>query len=145
MSACEPPPADAAGLSHDPVGLIEFLEASDRFHRDNGLGGILHPGTISYRESVTHHSVHILIRGNRVSAHVDRYSPLTITRTGTTRYSLPRALAHNLAHLGEEFVRVLSGRRGEHRCVMDCQRIEVNDETVDAVLAGACDVGGDDR
>lgn len=141
-TTCEPS-ADAAVASHDPVGLIEFLETSERFHKDTGIGGIVHPGTISYRESVTHDSVHILISGNRVSAHVDRYSPLTITRTGTTRYSVTRALAHNLAHLGEELIRVVRRRRGEHRCVMDCQRIEVNAETVDAVLLGSGDRDSD--
>lgn len=134
MTSCTSGLDVPASVTQDPVGLLRFLDASGRFHRDNGLGGMMHPGKHSYRESVTHDSLHILIDGNQVSAHVDRYSPLRLDPGGTTRYSIVRAFVHNLAHIGEEVLRVLTGRRGEHRCVLDCQRTEVDARTLDALL-----------
>lgn len=126
----------------DPVGLVQHLEADERFHRDSLLGRILHPGTISFRERVREHSLHFLITGNRVSAHVDRYAPLTMT-LASSRYSLWRAAAHNLAHLGEDVVRLLSGRRGEHRCVLQCRRVDLGDEALEGVLAASAPTGCD--
>lgn len=124
----------------DPLGLARHLDANDRFHRDSVIGRILHPGTISFRERVDENSVHILIEGTKVSAHVDRYAPLTLSK-GSPRYSLWRAVVHNLAHLGEDAVRLVTGRRGEHRCVLDCERVETG--LVDGLLGrspqAACD------
>lgn len=124
----------AVTTTPDPLGLIRHLEASDRFHQDGVIGRILHPGTVSFRERVSQNSVHILIVGNQVQAHVDRYAPLRTSRAGPARYSLWRAAAHNLAHLAEDAIRLLAGRRGEHRCALQCERIEIDDPAVDALL-----------
>lgn len=128
----------------DPVGLVRYLEASDRFHVDTFLGRLLHPGTISFRERVRENSIHILITGDQVAAHVDRYAPLTITPAGS-RYSFWRAAAHNVAHMAEDLVRLLSGSRGEHRCVLHCRRVEIGDEVLDDLLGptgATCDASG---
>lgn len=123
----------AVSVTDDPIGLARYLDASDRFHRDTLAGRLLHPGTTSFRERVHEHSIHILISGNQVSAHVDRYAPLTITGA-TSRYSFWRAVAHNIAHLAEDVVRLLTDRRGEHRCELECRRIETGDAEVDELL-----------
>lgn len=134
MSTCVESVEFAESTTDDPVGLVRHLEGSERFHRDTIVGRILHPGTISFRERVAEDSVHILITGTRVSAHVDRYAPLTITKAGT-RYSFWRAVAHNLAHLAEDLSRALTGRRGEHRCVLECRRVDTGDPAVDEALS----------
>lgn len=144
MSTCPTSVDDPMSTTDDPVGLVRHLEASERFHRDSVIGRILHPGTISFRERVVVNSVHILIVGNQVSAHVDRYAPLATTKAGLARYSFWRAVAHNLAHLGQDLGRLLRGRRGEHRCVLDCERVEVGAEAVADLLtvtpSERCDV-----
>lgn len=127
---------EEAGVSTDPVGLARYLAASDQFHRDTFLGRVLHPGTLSFRERVPEHSIHILITGSQVAVHVDRYAPLTITQGGS-RYSFWRAGAHNLAHIAEDVLRLLTGRRGEHRCVLHCQRVDTGDGRLDAMLESA--------
>ena len=75
-----------------PLDLVRALEANDRFRRDTGLGGIFHPGKISYREISPTNSLHIVIDRDLVSAHVARISPLILRRdgsrsTGSTRPS----------------------------------------------------------
>lgn len=143
MATCELSAPDTASTT-DPVGLARYLASSDQFHRDTFLGRLLHPGSLSFRERVAEHSIHILITGNQVSVHVDRYAPLTITPNGS-RYSFWRAGAHNLAHIGEDFLRLLTGRRGEHRCVLHCQRVDTGDGVLDELLAEsatmACNTG----
>lgn len=134
MSACAQDVERSVSTTGDLFGLVEHLEASERFHQDTLVGRIVHPGTISFRERVRENSVHILIVGNRVSAHVDRYAPLRTTRSGDVRYSVWRVAVHNLAHIAEDVVRRMAGRGGEHRCVLDCERIEVDDEMLDALL-----------
>lgn len=128
----------------DPLGLARYLDASDRFHRDSFIGRILHPGTLSFRERVVQDSVHILIDGTTVSLHVDRYAPLVLSRRGPARYSFWRAAVHNLVHLAEDAVRLLTGRRGEHRCVLDCRRVDTGDAVVDELLdrSPSCDDRG---
>lgn len=135
MDTCDQRTEDT-GSTTDPVGLARYLADSDQFHRDTFLGRLLHPGTLSFRERVAEHSIHILITGSQVSVHVDRYAPLTITPDGS-RYSFWRAGAHNLAHMAEDFLRLLTGRRGEHRCVLHCQRVDTGDGTLDGLLAGS--------
>lgn len=135
MAPCTTSVDDAVSTTADPTGLVRHLESNGRFHRDSVVGRMLHPGTISFRERVLENSIHIVIHGNQVCAHVDRYAPLVLTRAGA-RYSFLRAVAHNLAHLGEDLVRLLTSRRGEHRCRLDCERVETDDRPIDGVPAG---------
>lgn len=117
--------------------LFSQLEASGRFHRDSAIGRVFHPGTVSYREITTTDSLHLAVRpDNRVSVHVDRYSPL-IVRSGRCRYSLLRALAHNLAVAAERCGRLVLGRRRRRdyqpTCHLDCEISWVPDEDDAAV------------
>ena len=105
----------------DPVGLLQQLESSGRFQRDTGLGRIFHPGRLTLRESSSTDSLHIVVDGNRVAAHVDRVSPLGRRPPRWFRYSLRRATAHNLARMSHDLVRLLRGRQGDHRCELHCE------------------------
>ncbi len=122
-------PADEKAItSADPEALCRALDQSDRFRRDTPLGRIFHSGRVSFREVTPTDSVHIVIRGNRVSAHVDAVSPLQIDGDGSVRYSLSRVLAHNLAVVRADLARLLRGQRGRVRCNMACEVVWVHDE-----------------
>jgi len=119
----------------DPLPLIRALEASDRFRRDTGLGAIYHPGKISFREMAPKNSLHILIDGGHVSAHVDEVCPVICRPGGVARYSLPRVVAHNLALVGADIGRRLRGRGGQQRCNLDCEMVWVDDDQVEGLVA----------
>lgn len=135
-----------AETTGDPVGLLHELEASGRFVRDSGLGRILHPGKgkISYRQAVPENSLHIVINGNRVSAHIDRFSPLAFDANGrayyslrrAVRYSLRRILTHNLASIADIAWAVVSGDRADHRREFHCQRTDPHASTAVGTPAG---------
>ncbi len=112
----------------DPLGLIRALDASERFHRDSRLGSIFHPGKVSYRETSPTNSLHILIDGNHVSAHVDEVSPLKCNPDGSARYAWGPVVAHNLAGLLADLGRRVRGRHGEQRCGLECELVWVDDE-----------------
>ena len=97
----------------DPVALVEELEASGRFRRDTRWGGLFHRGQVSLREVSPAHSLHITVgKGNRVSAHVDRYSPLATSQPEQgARYALHRIAAHNVAGLAGDLARLIPRRR----------------------------------
>jgi HAD superfamily hydrolase (TIGR01490 family) len=101
----------------DPAGLLRELEESGRFRRDTRLGAMFHRGQVSLREVSPAHSLHITIgKGNRVSAHVDRYSPLAAEQPEElARYALHRVAAHNLAGVLGEVGRLIPGRRRGRR------------------------------
>lgn len=103
-----------------PRDLIPALEANPSFKRDTFLGGIFHPGYISYRELSPVDSMHIVIRGDRVSAHVDDVSPLVVRADGTTRYAWGRVVAHNVAVLLADIARRARGLHGRQRCNLRC-------------------------
>ncbi|MGI8686373.1 MAG: hypothetical protein ACR2MO_15020 [Acidimicrobiales bacterium] len=111
---------------HDPVALLRRLEGSGRFHRDRRLGRVYHPGSLSLRENVASNSLHVTIDGNRVSAHVDRVSPLGL-RSERPRYALGRVALHNVSGIASDVGRVLRGRQGDHRCELDCEWIPATD------------------
>lgn len=111
-----------------PVELLKALDANPAFRRDSFLGGIFHPGKISYRETSPVDSVHILIDGDRVSAHVDDISPLRVLPDGSSRYAWGRVLAHNLLVLLGDAARRLRGRDGEQRCNLRCGMEWVDDD-----------------
>lgn len=105
----------------DPVGLLRHLEASRRFHRDSGFGRIYHPRSVSFRETQPTDSLHIVVEGNHIGAHVDRVSPLGIKPERPSRYSLRRGAAHNLAGAAHDLVQLARGRQGDHRSHLDCE------------------------
>lgn len=119
-----PSDGDQAGSGRtlaNPVGLFRRLETSGRFHRDSGLGRIFHTGQVSLRERRQTDSLHIVVDGDRIAAHVDRVSPLGSTSGRPLRYSLRRAAAHNLAGMAQDLVQLLRGRQGDHRSELNCQ------------------------
>jgi NRPS condensation-like uncharacterized protein len=111
-------------VTDDPLGLVRALEASDRFRRDSRLGRILHRGAVSFREVSPTDSLHVLIDGNRVWAHVDRVSPLVVgPDRQSPRYSPARVLAHTVtgvAGVAGDVSRWLRGVRRDHRCYPGC-------------------------
>lgn len=105
----------------DPVGLLLRLESDGRFHRDKGLGRIYHRGGVSFRENEPADSLHVSVHGNRLAAHVDRVSPLGGRGQKRPRYSLRRAVTHNVVGMAHDLGRLLRGRQGDHRCRLDCE------------------------
>jgi hypothetical protein len=110
-----------------PADLLKALDANPRFHRDSRLGGIFHPGKVSYREISALDSVHILLDGDRVSAHVDDVSPLVVRADGTCTYAWGRVLAHNLLVMIGDLGRRVRGLAGRQRCNLQCQTEWVDD------------------
>ena len=104
--------------------LITALESDPRFRRDSALGGIFHPGRISFREISPVDSVHVVIRGDRVSVHVDDVSPLVIRADGTSGYAWGRVVAHNLAVLVGDVSRRARGLSGRQRCNLRCEAVD---------------------
>ncbi len=123
----------------DPRALLRALEGSDRFHRDTPLGGIFHRGKISFREKTPTDSLHIVIHGDRISAHVDHVSPLRFRDDGTSCYSLARVLAHNLSGARADLRRFLGGVRGRQRCRMVCDVVWMDDDEALVETEGSAD------
>jgi len=116
------PPDGSPGL----VELLRNLDRSGRFHRDSGIGRVFHPGRLSLRENVATNSLHVVIQGNRVAAHVDLVSPLGLRPQGPSRYSVRRAVAHNVVGMAHDVASVVRGRQGDHRCELDCEWLAVS-------------------
>ncbi len=108
--------------------LIRALAADGRFRRDSRLGGILHPGKISFREISSTDSLHILIKDDRVSAHVDEISPLLVAADGSCRYSWARIVAHNLVLAATEVARRIRGQVRHQRCDLRCGAEWIDDD-----------------
>ena len=125
------PAPDAPGVE----GLIRALDANDRFHRDGRLSGIFHPGRISYREIKPRDSLHIVLDGSRVSAHMDEVCPLQLTPDGGADFSLPRVIAHNVRGAMGDLNRILHGRHGEQRCNLGCEVVWVDDDQIGQAAA----------
>ncbi|MGI8806244.1 MAG: hypothetical protein ACR2KK_00030 [Acidimicrobiales bacterium] len=107
--------------------LLKALDGNARFRRDSLLGGIFHPGKLSYREISPTDSLHIVIYGDKVSAHVDEISPLRIRPDGSSRYAWGRVLAHNLLIVIGDAARRARGLHGDQRCNLHCQAEWVDD------------------
>lgn len=108
------------------AGLISALEATGRYRRDTRLGGILHWGKVSLREVASEESVHLVMEGNRLHAHIDRYSPLNCEERRKRQYSLPAVIVHNVADVVAAGFRALAGRRRD-RCEFTCEKVWVED------------------
>ncbi|MGH9263626.1 MAG: hypothetical protein ACRD1D_02935 [Acidimicrobiales bacterium] len=115
--------------------LVKTLEADPRFRRDSFLGGIFHPGRTSYREISPLGSLHVLIDGDRVSAHVDDVSPLVVRADGSSGYAWGRVLAHNVLVMIGDVARRVRGGQGEQRCNLHCQVEWVDEDRVGEVGA----------
>jgi HAD superfamily hydrolase (TIGR01490 family) len=103
--------------TEDPTALLRELEDSGRFRRDTRMGAIFHRGQVSLREVSPTHSLHIMVgKGNKVSAHIDRYSPLAANQPEKrARYSLRRVAAHNVVGMAGGLARLIPGRRKRRR------------------------------
>jgi hypothetical protein len=117
------------------VDLLTALEKDPRFRRDSLLGGIFHLGRVSYREISPTDSLHVVIVGDRVSAHVDEVSPLVVRSDGTTRYAWGRVVAHNLAVLVADVRRRVRGLHGRQRCDLRCEAQVVDDAAAEGAAA----------
>ncbi|MGI8985119.1 MAG: hypothetical protein ACR2HM_11425 [Acidimicrobiales bacterium] len=114
----------------DPVAFLRRLVISGRFHQDGGLGRLYHPGSVSLRENAPADSLHIVVHDDHISAHVDRVSPLG----AHTGYSVQRAALHNVVGAAQDLVRLLRGRKGDHRSHLACAWVwEDHEHTPDPV------------
>lgn len=103
------------------LDIIRALGTNKRFRRDTSLGAIFHPGKICFREISPTDSLHIIIDGDNVSAHVDDISPLVIRADGSHRYSWGRVVAHNAVCAATGLARRIRGQHGLQRCNLRCQ------------------------
>lgn len=115
------PVSTAEATIADPAALLHHLDVDGHFHRDGRLGRVFHRGMVSLRENVPEDGLHVSVDDNRLKAHVDKVSPLTVDADGASVYSVRRALAHNLAGMAEDLLWLLRGRQGDHRCELDCE------------------------
>lgn len=139
------PAPDAPRRDH-PI-LFANVESTGSFIRDTVIGGCLHRG-VSYRELQEIGAVHLCVDGNRVTAHVDRYSPLNHRGRGRFRYSLAGVLAHWLEDVVKRCARRVLGRAGGDRCRLSCEVVWVPDDEVDddrGRLELECRVVGDEH
>jgi NRPS condensation-like uncharacterized protein len=124
------PDAVASPTITDPVALLRHLDVSGRFHRDGRFGRMYHRGMVSFRETVSTNSLHLVVDDNRITAHVDGVSPLAVRSQGASRYSVRRAVAHNLAGMVQDLVWLLRGRQGDHRCALDCEWVSSEQHSI---------------
>lgn len=119
----------AADVAHSHPFDFGDLLASGRFHRDSRLGGMFHAGKVSLREDSPRRSLHVSLgQGNRVSVHIDRFSPLAKRRAGApARYSFLRVVVHNVGILVDYAVLFVSRRFGQQRCELECEQICTDD------------------
>ena len=111
----------------DPVALLHHLDVSGHFHRDGPVGRLYHVGQVSLRENEPNDSLHVAVDGNRMSAHVDKVSPLKSDARGRSRYSMTRAVLHNVAGAAHDAITLLRGRQGDHLCRLDCEWLTDDD------------------
>jgi NRPS condensation-like uncharacterized protein len=91
---------------------------------------------------VRRNSLHIVIHGDRIYAHIDTISPLVFEPDGSARFSIVKAvryslrysITHNLSSLVETAERALSGSWNEHRCDLVCELVELDDDQLDTYL-----------
>ena len=107
-----------------PMDFAE-LQSSGRFVRDSRVGGMFHAGQVPFREDFPKESIHISVgQDNRVSVHIDRFSPLARRKPGKRRgYSVRRVILHNVGIVMDYVILVVHRRFGEQRCELVCERI----------------------
>lgn len=114
--------------------LIEALDCSDRFRRDGRISGMFHPGRTSFRELSPRDSLHIVIKRDRVSAHLDEVCPLRCRADGTVSFSWGLVVAHNVAGLAADVGRRIRRLHGSQRCNLGCEMVWVDDDAVAAAF-----------
>jgi len=112
----------------EPLALA--LERTGRFHRDTGVGRIFHPGKVSFRELTPTDSLHIVIDGRRLMAHVDRISPVERRRDGSIGYSWTRVVAHNVSGVRGEVSRLFR-RHPNRRASLDLEVVWADEDAPD--------------
>ncbi len=116
-------------MGRDLTPLVTHLDGNGRFFRDTAIGRVFHPRTRSYRERCASDSVHVVVDADhRLSVHIDRVSPLRLRTGRACRYSIVRAVAHNV-HAGWELLcRWVRRQRGGQTCHLDCEIVWVPDD-----------------
>ena len=101
------------------------LQAGSRFVRDSRVGGMFHRRQVSLRERAARGSLHVSLgEGNRVSVHVDRWSPLgQHGPESRSRYSLVRVIGHNVGIVMDAALLVVRRRWGHQRCELECETV----------------------
>ena len=124
-------------------GFLQDLVASGRFCRDTPAGGVLHRGAVSYREVSDGDSLHVCVLDETtVSVHVDHFSPVAGTRDdGCCRYSVWAVVAHLWVYLVSQARQLVRGARGQHRCELECELVEVPDGESAGVTGSECECG----
>ncbi len=128
VSASEATPDEA-------LSFWEELRTSGRFSRDSGRGGALHKGQVSLREISDRDSLHVSVgENNRISVHIDKFSPLARNHSGwVARYSPARVLAHVTYDVVTCVVQRMTGRRDQHRLELECRDVEVTEAGADVI------------
>lgn len=90
-----------------------------------GVGGSL--SAVS-SDSDSSDSLHVIVDGNHISAHVDRICPLDCEAEERTRDSFVRVVGHNLADVVTTAARRLRGRDAGNHCRLECEVVWVDDE-----------------
>jgi hypothetical protein len=124
-------PADAPERRpHSHAMDFGDLQAIGRFVRDSRLGGMFHAGKVSLREDSDRESLHVSLgKDNRLSIHMDRYSPLAHRKSGERRgYSVRRVIVHNVGIVVDYVTLLIQRRFGEQRCELECERVCMDDD-----------------
>lgn len=110
-----------------------MLEHSDRFRRDTKFGRVFHRGKVSFREESATDSLHVVIDGNHVSAHIDRVCPLDLDPEDSAHYSWAGVLAHNRSGMADDVARLLGWRH--QRCDVGCgDEAQVEEQSIVAFV-----------
>src|SRR5204863_7206494 len=83
----------------------------------------------SYRQLSPVDSVHVSVTpDDRLSVHIDRVSPLRVRAGGHCRYSVIRAIVHNVVAAAEAIGQLAGRRWGRQRCQLECHIVWVPDD-----------------
>ncbi len=116
--------------SHSHAMDFADLQAIGRFVRDSRVGGMFHGGQVSLREDSDKESLHVSLgQNNRLSVHMDRYSPLAHRKSGDRPgYSVGRVIVHNVGIVVDYVTLLIQRRFGEQRCELECERICIDED-----------------
>jgi NRPS condensation-like uncharacterized protein len=117
----------------DLKGLLQTLEHSHCFRRDTTIGRIFHRGKVSFRETSATDSLHVIIDGRHVAAHVDRICPLDLDPASDAHYSWAGVLAHNVTGMVADAARLLGWH--PRRCSVDCDVIDIDEQSIAELVA----------